>query len=207
MSKNEKNKQGFTFKGKVVFFATANFHKFNEARCILSQYGITVAMLKIKGVEIQSENLIEIAQAAAENASRQFCLPIFVEDAGLFTETLNGFPGPYAAYVYKTIGNAGVLKLMENAANRRAKFKSAIAYCDQEHPEPTVFEGESDGKITLTERREKGKSGFGFDPIFQPNGSGKSFAEMTMEEKNMFSHRADALRKFAEWYNAQIKSG
>ena len=65
------------------------------------------------------------------------------------------------------------------------------------------FEGESHGEITLIERKEQGKSGFGFDPIFQPEGSDKTFAEMTIEEKNGYSHRAMALRKFAEWYMKQ----
>ena len=60
--------------------------------------------------------------------------------------------------------------------------------------------GEAAGKITTEERRGNGKSGFGFDPIFQPSGSAKTFAEMTIEEKNGFSHRAKAVRKFAEWY-------
>jgi XTP/dITP diphosphohydrolase len=62
------------------------------------------------------------------------------------------------------------------------------------------FEGAAFGKITHKERIGNGKSGFGFDPIFQPVGSAKTFAEMTLEEKNGFSHRAKAIRKFAEWY-------
>jgi XTP/dITP diphosphohydrolase len=123
-----------------------------------------------------------------------------VEDAGLFIDALSGFPGPYAAYAYKTIHNSGILRLMENVKNRQAKFQSVIAYFDETLCEPECFDGESIGEITLTERRQKGKSAFGFDPIFQPVGSSKSFAEMTIEEKNGFSHRAMALRKFAEWY-------
>jgi XTP/dITP diphosphohydrolase len=65
------------------------------------------------------------------------------------------------------------------------------------------FYGESKGEITKSERCEQGKSGFGFDPIFQPEGSGKTFAEMTILEKNSYSHRANAIRKFTEWYNQQ----
>lgn len=200
MLMKESNNQSFSLKGRVVFFATGNINKFNEARSILGSIGITVGMLRLKGTEIQSESLKEIAQTSALDAFKRCCLPVFVEDAGLFIEALSGFPGPYAAYVYKTIHNGGVLKLMENVANRRAKFQSAIAYCDEQLCEPVVFEGESSGEITLTERRKQGKSGFGFDPIFQPSGSGKSFAEMTIEEKNGFSHRAMAIRKFGEWY-------
>lgn len=200
MSKNENNNQ-FSLKGKVVFFATGNINKFNEARSILSQYGIAVGMLRLKGDEIQSDSLKEIAQTSVKNAYQRCHLPIFVEDAGLFIDTLSGFPGPYAAYVYKAIHNSGILKLMENISDRQAKFQSVIAYCDDQTPcEPECFDGESKGEITTTERKEQGKSGFGFDPIFQPAESSKTFAEMTIEEKNGFSHRAMALRKFAGWY-------
>jgi XTP/dITP diphosphohydrolase len=157
----------------------------------------------VKGDEIQSESLKEIAQISAVNAFKRSRLPIFVEDAGLFIDALSGFPGPYAAYVYKTIHNSGILKLMENVADRRAKFQSVIAYCDQTLCEPECFNGESKGEITTTERRQQGKSAFGFDPIFQPTGSRKSFAEMTIEEKNGFSHRSRAIRKFAEWYKTK----
>jgi XTP/dITP diphosphohydrolase len=188
-------------KHRVVFFATGNINKFNEARSILSRHGIAVGMLKLKGDEIQSESLKEIAKKSALNAYRLCGLPIFVEDAGLFIDSLSGFPGPYAAYVYHTIRNDGILTLMENTKDRHAKFQSVIAYCDGQNPcNPLFFDGESKGIITLTKRIEQGKSGFGFDPIFQPDGSAKTFAEMTIEEKNRYSHRAAAIGKFAEWY-------
>jgi XTP/dITP diphosphohydrolase len=206
MSKKENNNQTCTLNGKVVFFATGNINKFNEARSILSAYGFTVAMLRMKGDEIQSDSLKEIAQTSALNAFKRTYLPIFVEDAGLFIDALNGFPGPYAAYVYKTVHNNGVLKLMENVADKRAKFQSVIAYCDQTLYEPECFDGESKGEITTTERKQQGKSAFGFDPIFQPIGSSKSFAEMTIEEKNGYSHRAMAIRKFAEWYKQSLSA-
>ena len=203
MSRKENNKQTCSLNGKVVFFATGNINKFNEARSILSSYGFAVAMLRVKGDEMQSDSLKEIAKTSAVNAFKQSRLPIFVEDAGLFIEALSGFPGPYAAYVYKTIHNSGILRLMENVADRQARFQSVIAYCDETLCEPKCFEGESKGEITLTERRQQGKSAFGFDPIFQPIGSCKTFAEMTIEEKNGFSHRAMAIRKFAEWYKTK----
>ncbi len=194
----------FRLKGKVVFFATSNINKFNEAKSILGKNGIAVGMLRLKGDEVQSESLKEIAQKSVQNAFRCSHLPIFVEDAGLFIDALDGFPGPYAAYAYKTIHNSGILKLMENATNRSAKFRSVIAYCDdQTLCEPLFFEGESKGEITKSERSQQGKSGFGFDPIFQPERSGKTFAEMTIEEKNGFSHRAMAICRFAEWYQKQ----
>jgi XTP/dITP diphosphohydrolase len=202
MSKNANN--SFPLKGKVVFFATANINKFNEARSILGAHGVAVGMLKLKGEEIQSDSLQEIAEKAVQNAYKRCHLPIFVEDAGLFIDALGGFPGPYAAYVYKTIHNSGILKLMEGVKERKATFQSIISYCDDQTVcDPLSFYGESKGEITQTERWEQGKSGFGFDPIFQPDGSSKTFAEMTIEEKNGYSHRAMAIRKFAKWYSSK----
>jgi XTP/dITP diphosphohydrolase len=190
----------FKLKGKVIFFATNNIHKFNEARKVLSDQGLAVGMLKVKAVEIQSDTLSEIASASSVDAFKRCHLPVIVEDAGLFLEALNGFPGPYSAYVYKTLGNAGVLKLMENTKNRKAKFQSAIAYCDNMSSPPVCFEAESIGEMTKKERCGNLKPSFGFDPIFKPLESMKTFAEMTIEEKNCFSHRAVAIRKFANWY-------
>ena len=206
MSRKENNNQSCNLKGKVVFFATGNVNKLNEARSILSPYGIAVGMLRVKGDEIQSDSLKEIAQTSAINAYKRSQFPIFVEDAGLFIDVLGGFPGPYAAYAYKTIHNSGILRLMENVKNRRAKFQSVIAYCDETLCQPECFDGESNGEITLTERKSQGKAAFGFDPIFQPVGSGKTFAEMTIEEKNSFSHRAMAIRKFAAWWHKTKKN-
>jgi XTP/dITP diphosphohydrolase len=201
MSKNADNNLCHIPKRKVVFFATGNIYKFNEVRSILSQHGLAVGMLRLKGDEIQSESIKEIAEKSVKNAHRWCRLPIFVEDAGLYIDALGGFPGPYAAYIYHTIHNRGVLKLMENKADRQAKFQSVIAYCDdQTRCEPLCFTGEVKGEITTAERMEQGKSGFGFDPIFQPVGSAKTFAEMTLAEKNGYSHRAMAIQKFAEWY-------
>ncbi len=204
MSKNENNDYCEIPKSRVVFFATGNINKFNEARYILGKFGIAVGMLKLKGDEIQSDSLKDIAQTSVVNAYKRCRLSIFAEDAGLFIDALDGFPGPYAAYVYKTIHNSGILKLMENIADRKAKFQSVIAFCgDQTVCEPICFEGEVKGEITPVERKEQGKSGFGFDPIFKPDGSKRTFAEMTIEEKNNYSHRAMAIRKFAEWYRKQ----
>jgi XTP/dITP diphosphohydrolase len=159
-------------------------------------------MIREKTVEIQSDSLTEIAATSAVEAFRRCHLPLIVEDAGLFVDALKGFPGPYAAYVYKTVGNKGLLKLMEGTENRRATFRSAIAYCDSLSGETVCFEGEVHGEITLEERKSD-ESAFGFDPVFQPLGSTRTFAEMDIAQKNGLSHRANALQKFAEWYKKQ----
>ena len=186
-------------RGKVAFFVTNNVHKFSEARQVLSEYKLATAMLKIKAAEIQDDTLENIAKASVMDAVERCRLPIFVEDAGLFIDALNGFPGPYSSYVYRTTGTKGVLKLMKEVEKRNAYFHSVIAFCSPKES-PKCFHGKVKGKIS---QKERGNSGFGFDPIFEPSGSpNRTFAEMTTEKKNKFSHRAQALRKFAEWYTS-----
>lgn len=199
MSLKEKGKT-LQLKGRVIFFATNNVNKFNEARKVMSEHGIAVGMLRIKSLEIQNDSPEEIAKASVVDAFEKCHLPIIVEDAGLFIDALKGFPGPYAAYVYKTIGNQGLLKLMEKEKERKAHFESAVAYLSEGSKLPVCFSGEVKGKIAFEERRGDGKSGFGFDPIFKPAHSRKTFAEMSITEKNLHSHRANAFRKFAKWY-------
>jgi XTP/dITP diphosphohydrolase len=185
-------------RGKVAYFVTSNIHKFQEARRVLSEYNIATAKLRVEAVEIQDDSLENIAKYSVRNAVKNCGLPVFVEDAGLFVEALNGFPGPYSRYVYDTLGLDGILKLMKNVANRGAYFMSVIAFgSPKEHP--VCFFGKVEGKISLQKR---GTAGFGYDPIFIPlEGDGRTFAEMTTAEKNRFSHRAEALKKFAEWYS------
>jgi XTP/dITP diphosphohydrolase len=192
------NSIGFP-RGKVAIFVTTNVHKFREARRVLSGYRIATALLRVGAVEIQNDNPVNIAKASALDAVKNSGLPVFVEDAGIFIEALNGFPGPYSSYVFRTVGTKGILKLMKNRENRDAYFQAVIAFSSPGEP-PICFIGIVKGKISLEER---GTSGFGYDPIFEPDrGDGRTFAEMTREEKNKLSHRAEALGKFAEWYTS-----
>lgn len=189
--------------GRVIFFVTRNIHKFNEASKLLTKYDIATAMLKTKKAEIQDDDLENISKTGALEAFKRSGLPLIVEDAGLFIKALNGFPGPYSSYVYRTTGNNGILKLTRGVTDRYAQFRSAVAYCGQDGSVKS-FLGISEGRIAGEPR---GSSGFGFDPIFKPlRGSGKTFAEMSTEEKNMFSHRSRALRKFAEYYKSLKQS-
>ena len=197
-----KEKETFQLKGRVIFLATGNFHKFDEARRTLAEYNIAAGMLRVKNVEIQSDSLTEIAKTSVVDAFNRCHLPVIVEDAGLFVDSLKGFPGPYAAYAYKTISNPGLLKLMENVKDRKATFRSVIAFYEGRST-PVCFEGEAAGRIASGEIWGNLKTGFGFDPVFHPKGSKKTFAEMTIKEKNGFSHRANAVRKFAKWYQTQ----
>jgi len=188
-------------RGRVVFFVTSNVHKFNEARLVLAEHRVATALLRVKKVEVQDDNVENIAKASALDAVKKCKLPLIVEDAGLFVEALNGFPGPYSSHVYRTIGTKGILKLMENVEKRDAYFQSVVAFCGPEEL-PKCFHGKVEGRISLEER---GSSGFGFDPIFEPSASSnKTFAEMGMTAKNNYSHRALALRKFVRWYTSNI---
>jgi len=187
---------------RIIFFATNNVNKFNEARTVLRKRNLAVAMLRVKSLEIQSDDLEEIAKTSAQDAFKRCELPIIVEDAGLFIDALGGFPGPYAAYAYKTIGNQGLIRLMCDIKNRSAHFDSAVAYLSRQNKEPICFHGRIDGHIIVEERKCDSKSGFGFDPIFIPTGSRKTFAQMSIVEKNLFSHRAKALDAFAVYYTS-----
>jgi len=190
-------------KGRVAFFVTGNIHKFQEARAEFHKKKIALAMLNIDAIEIQSDDLKDIAKTSASDAAKKKSIPVFVEDAGLFINSLNGFPGPYSSFVYRTLGTKGILKLMIRTNERTAHFSSVIAFCyPNEKAESVCFEGTVNGKIT---DEEKGKGGFGFDPIFEPDASpGVTFAQMTTREKNRHSHRAQALQKFAEWYSRHV---
>lgn len=195
-------------KGKVAFFVTTNIHKFNEARQVFAKHKIATAMLKIEALEIQHDNLEDIAKASAIDAVEKCGLPIIVEDAGLFIKYLNGFPGPYSSYVYRTIGNKGILKLMKNVHERDSYFQSIVAFYSPEEKSPRCFHGKVEGKIS---REERGTGSFGFDPIFEPfrlntrKAGNKTFGEMTVKEKNQHSHRAQALEKFVKWYEEGFK--
>ncbi|ASJ01579.1 XTP/dITP diphosphatase [Thermococcus gorgonarius] len=180
-------------------FITSNPGKVREARKYLEPLGIEVHQVKISYPEIQADTLEEVAEYGAKWIAERFKEPFFLDDSGLFIKALKGFPGVYSAYVYKTIGYQGILKLMSGVKNREAHFKSVIAYWDGELH---LFTGVVEGFIT---EEARGSKGFGFDPIFRPEGFEKTFAEMTTEEKNRISHRGRALKAFATWLKENLK--
>ena len=176
---------------------TSNPGKAREFESIFSGYGLSFRIEPIKTPEIQAVDLRVIAEQSAIYAYDILREPVLVEDAGLFIDALNGFPGPFSSYVYRTIGIRGILKLMENVEDRRARFLSVIAFYTPMIGGVKIFTGEVEGYIA---REPRGSGGFGFDPIFIPaEGDGRTFAEQSIEEKNKLSHRARAARKFAEW--------
>ncbi len=179
-------------------FVTSNPGKVKEAREYLSQLGVEVYQLSLSYPEIQADTLEEVAEYGARWLAERIEVPFFLDDSGLFIPALSGFPGVYSAYVYRTIGIEGILKLMHGVSDRRAYFKSVIAYWNGE---VHVFEGRVDGEIV----EPRGSGGFGFDPIFRPSDETKTFAEMTIAEKNRISHRGRALESFATWLEENLK--
>ena len=182
-----------------VFFVSSNRNKFIEAKNITSKFGLKLKFFKSNLQEIQANTLEEIARHKAIQAFSLCSKPVIVEDAGLFITSLNGFPGPYSSFVFDTIGNKGVLKLV--SARRGAVFRSTIAYCtgnDDVH----LFSADVNGRIS---KKEQGKK-WGFDPIFIPSGKHETYSQL--EDKNKISHRYLALEKFASWYlNKKRSSG
>ncbi len=179
---------------RSIIFVTNNPNKVKEIEAVLTKYNIKLETSNIKKREIQSEQLEEIAEESALSAYQVLKRPLFVEDSGLYIKALNGFPGPYSSYTHKKIGVAGILKLMAGEKNREAEFVSQIAYID-ERGSIKLCRGVCEGDIA---EEARGSGGFGFDPIFIPKGQTKTFAEMSVEEKNLFSHRAKAAHLLAE---------
>ena len=173
-----------------LFFASSNIHKFNEAKKILDGFKINLGFFKCELEEIQSHSLIEIAKDKSKKAFKKCKKPVIVEDDGLFIDSLNGFPGPYSSYVFKTIGNKGILNLLKQ--NRKAKFISIISFHDKNNFES--FESKVGGLISTKIIGD----GWGYDPIFIPSKSKKTFAQL--KNKNQISHRFKALKKFSNWY-------
>jgi XTP/dITP diphosphohydrolase len=177
-----------------VVFVTTNRGKMGEAVAIGKQYGIGFTQDDYDAAEIQSNDLEEIAAECATESYAHIKKPLIVEDSGVFVEALGGFPGPYSAYVIKTIGIEGILKLMGGIGNRRAVMRSALVFADGKRLK--TFAGEVRGVIADNRR---GAGGFGYDPIFIPEDWKKTFSEDT-DYKLRVSHRAQSIRKFCEWY-------
>ena len=173
-----------------LYFVSSNKHKYQETKKILNSFDISVGFHKYELEEIQSDSLTKIATKKANQAFEKFNTPVIVEDAGLFIKSLDGFPGPYSSYVFKTIGNKGILNLLNK--NRNASFFSIVSFRDKFNSK--TFSAKLDGKIS---RIQKGTE-WGYDPIFIPNNFKKTFAEL--KNKDELSHRFKALKKFANWY-------
>lgn len=183
---------GVIIKQMSLYFITANKNKFEEVKSILS----TVEQLDIDLPEIQEIDakiiIKEKLLAALQHQKGEF----IVEDTSLYFDALNGLPGPLIKWFMETMGKEGLADLTQKLGNDKAKVETIIGYA-KNHEEIYFFEGSITGRIVSP----RGESGFGFDPIFQPDGHDKTLAEMSHEEKNKISMRrlaVDQLKKFLE---------
>ena len=147
--------------------------------------------------EIQADTLEEVTAFGLKEVTARLNAPAMIEDAGLFIDGLKGFPGVYSAYVFQTLGNEGILRLMKGVDDRRAVFGSVVGYAEP-GMEPVMFRGEMVGRIGFEPR---GTGGFGYDPIFYVGE--KSLGEMSLEEKNKISHRAGSMRALKRWLESK----
>ncbi|MDV3277696.1 MAG: hypothetical protein LYZ69_04425 [Nitrososphaerales archaeon] len=165
----------------------------------MKEFGLAPGRLRGKGMEVQSADVSTIARLSAAETFRRYRRPLFAEDTGLFMTSLRGFPGPYASFVYATIGLEGLLELASKTRDRSAEFVSAVAYVSSGIG-PKVFVGRLRGRLAS---RPSGSHGFGFDPVFIPVGYSKTLAELSLREKCEISHRASALRALGEWLTSE----
>jgi len=172
---------------------TSNEGKLREFRSELSRLGIEVARVDESCEEIQADTIEEVIQYCLKDLKSRGVGDVILDDSGLFIDSLEGFPGVYSSYVYKTLGCKGILKLMDKISDRRAHFSCCIGCILGDGQEIVVTE-KVEGRIGTEERGDKG---FGFDPIFIPEGDSRTFAEMSIEGKNPISHRGRAIRAFA----------
>jgi XTP/dITP diphosphohydrolase len=179
------------------YFVTRNDNKVVEASAALLPHKINVKKLEgFDKVEIQHSNLEEITKTALSLIVREVDKLVFVEDSGLFVHELNGFPGPYSSYVFETLGIEGILKLLGDTKSRKAEFRSSVSF-GTDGKILATFSAVTEGTVTPEPR---GGNGFGFDPIFVPMWTNKTFAQMELNEKTVYSHRSKALQKLALWY-------
>ncbi|TXT62414.1 MAG: dITP/XTP pyrophosphatase [Promethearchaeota archaeon] len=187
-------------KDQLLYFVTGNEHKFSEVSELFQQKKINydLIQLDINPIEIQADTLSEVASFKLKSIQNQVNGSFFVEDAGFFVDTpLNGFPGVYSSYVFKTIGNEGILRLIKDFGTSKAHFVSYFALYYTPSKKMFLFEGRVDGKVSSS---IKGTQGFGYDPIFIPDENpAKTFAELSKKEKNEISHRGKALDKLIKF--------
>lgn len=197
------------FNKNVLIFATDNKNKVDEiTKMTPSGFSFEFITKKDAGIleEIEegTESIIANAKLKADYISKNYGCNCFAEDTGLFIEALDGEPGVksarYASENHDDNQNIQlVLNRLQGKVNRNAYFCTVIAL--NINNQQFIFEGRIGGKILYT---KQGSMGFGYDPIFMPDGTNKSFAELTKEEKNSISHRGIAFKKLIEFLSSYI---
>lgn len=175
-----------------LYFLTGNKNKFEEAKAILRD----IEQLDLDLPEIQEIDAKEIIKAKLQEAFNHKKGEFLIEDTSLYLDCLNGLPGPLVKWFLKTIGNEGLFNIAEKLGNLKAEAKTIVGFA-KNRDEIYFFEGVVKGEIVSP----RGDNGFGWDKIFEPEGFSKTFAEMSLEEKNAISMRRIALNKLKEFLN------
>ena len=199
---------------KKIVFATNNEHKLSEIRAILGSSFEVVSLADIgchEDIPETGQTLEENAMMKAEYIYKKYHLSCFADDTGLEVEALDGAPGVYSARYSGGEGHDSeanmqkLLRELSDKSNRKARFRTCIALIIKKDVCPCGctsikevhrFEGIVNGEITT---EKSGAEGFGYDPIFRPDGYDKTFAELGMDIKNQISHRARATQKLADY--------
>jgi len=179
-------------------FVSGNELKIKEVKEILKEHDIESIKLEIPETQGSDEEVVkEKAKLACDELNR----PVFVDDTSLCFKALNGLPGHYIRVFMDKLRLDDIVKLLDGFEDKTAYAVCNICYCEP-GKDPIVFKGEVKGKII----EPTGMKEFSWDPIFLPDGSKKTYGEMTTEEKNKISHRRKALLKFND-YLKQINKG
>ncbi|RXP52345.1 non-canonical purine NTP diphosphatase [Lutibacter sp. HS1-25] len=188
-----------------LVFATNNQHKLKEVQAMLTNFEIvSLAAINCFDDIPETANTLEgNAILKADYITKKFGLNCFADDTGLEVEALNNKPGVYSARYAGESNNANanmdkLLNELQDKKNRKAQFRTAIAL--NIDGKQFIFEGICKGQILTA---KQGDSGFGYDPIFMPNGFNNSFAEMSMTQKGAISHRGKAIEKLVTFLNEQ----
>ena len=180
---------------KKITYVTGNWAKIASAKQHLEPLGYEIDNVKMETPEIQADDVTEVSKYSAKWAAEKLNVPVLKNDSGLFVNALKGFPGVYTHYADDTIGEDGLLKLMEGIEDRSAYFKESIAYCEP-GKEPIVFEGITKGKIAT---ESAGEYGWGIiDHTFIPEGEDKTLGCFPDEERWGF-WSPDAYKKLAKF--------
>lgn len=194
---------------KIIIFASSNPGKLKEVKAMLEEENIKIMYLKdfpkVDEPIEDGNSFLENATIKAKYYYNHFKLPVLCDDSGLVVNALNGEPGIYSArYASKSVNQdfenmKKLLGKLKNIKNRDAYFNCTIVYYDGNNFKNT--NGKLEGVIIDT---PKGDNGFGYDPIFVPNGYDKTLAEMTSDEKNKISHRHNALMKMSNFIKNEL---
>lgn len=173
----------------TIYFITGNKEKFSEAKNIIPE----LKQLDIDLPEIQETDAKEIIKEKLKEATNHKQAEFIVEDTSLCLNALNGLLGPLIKWFLKKLGNEGIYEIVSKTGDNIAEAKTIIGYSNQK--KIYFFEGRVKGKIV----KPKNDNGFGWDPIFIPEGKNKRFSEMSKEDKNNISMRSKAFKKLKKF--------